>query len=164
MGDSLSELCNVLSGVPQGSVLGPLLLVIFINGLLVSIQFATPYIFADDTKCLHLIRSDDNSEKLQADINNVSEWSYSSDLPFNEAKFVHLCFWVKTTKHSIYVVNGKPIKQLLQHKDLGVTFSTDLNWTPHCNIITAKSYQTLGLIKRTFKTSCTEAKNNCILH
>jgi len=100
-----------------------------------------PYIFADNTKCLHLIRSDDDSEKLQADINNVSEWSYSSDLPFNEAKFVHLRFWAKTTtEHSTYIVNGKPIKQLLQHKDLGVTFSTDLNWTPHYNIITAKSY------------------------
>ena len=97
-------------------------------------------------------------KKLQTDINNAAEWSCSSILPFNETKFVHLRFWAKAIDHPIYAVNGKPIKQLQQHKDLGVTFSTDLNWAAHYKVITAKAYQTLGLIRRTFKTSCIEAK------
>ena len=51
------------------------------------------------------------------------------------------------------------IKQLQQHKDLGVTFSNDLNWAAHHKVITVIAYQTLGCITRTFKTGCsTEAK------
>ena len=57
----------------------------------------------------------------------------------------------KNTDHPSYVINGKSIKQLQQHKDLGVTFSIDLNWAAHHNVITVKAYQTLGLIRRTFK-------------
>ena len=56
IGNSMSTLCKVLSGVPQGSVLGPLLFVIFINNLPECIKFAIPFIFADDTKCLLAVR------------------------------------------------------------------------------------------------------------
>ena len=158
IGQSLSNLCNVLSGVPQGSVLGPLLFVIFINDLPSHIKFATPFIFADDTKCSYAIKSPEDIAKLQSDINYVTNWSHLSDLPFNEAKFVHLRFWSNATDNPTYVVNGKPIKQSQQHKDLGMTFSSDLNWTTHYKIIITKAYQTLGLIRRTFNTSNTEVK------
>ena len=153
--------------MPQGSVLGPLLFIIFINDLLNYIKSATPFIFADDTKCSHPIRSLEDVEKLQTDINNAAEWSYLSNFPFNETKFVYLRSWAKDTDHPSYVINGKSIKQLQQHKDLGVTFSIDLNWAAHHKVITVKAYQTSGLIRRTFKTGCsTEAKkklyNNCL--
>ena len=64
VGDSLSKLCNVLSGVLWGSVLRPLLFVIFINDLPEHIKFAIPFIFADDTKCLCEIRSAADTKKL----------------------------------------------------------------------------------------------------
>ena len=51
-----------------------------------------------------------------------------------------------------------------QHKDLGVTFSTDLHWTEHHNIIIAKAYQTLGLLHLTFNVSSIAAKNNYTSH
>ena len=160
IGESLSNLCNVLSGVPQGSVLGPLLFVIFINDLHSHIKFATPFIFADDTKCSYAIKSPEDVAKLQSDINYDTNWSHLSDLPFNEAKFVHLRFWSKATDN---LVNGKPIKQSQQHKDLGMTFSSDLNWTTHYKIIITKAYQTLSLIRHTFNTSNTEVKKKlCI--
>ena len=92
------------------------------------------------------------------DINYVTNWSHLSDLPFNEAKFVHLSFWSKATDNPTYVVNGKPINQSQQHKDLGMTFSSDLNWTTHYKIIVTKAYQTLSLIRRTSNTSNTEVK------
>ena len=82
-------------------------------------------------------------------------------LLFNEAKFVHVRFWAKPTfdlDTTTYSVNGKPIKQFLQHKDLGIIFSSNLNWTNHYQSITAKAYKILGLIRQTFKTNCIEAK------
>jgi len=110
VGDSFSNLCNFLSGVPLGSVLGPLLFVIFINNLPEHIQFANPFIFADDTKCLNEIRSDSDTEKLQTDINNAFNWSITSELFFNYSKFVHLRFWAKdTADHPLCNVNGHPI-------------------------------------------------------
>ena len=123
------------------------------------LSLQTPFIFADDTKCSHPIRSLEDVEKLQTDINNAAEWSYLSNLSFNETKFVYLRFWAKDTDHPSYVITGKSIKQLQQHKDLGVTFSVDLNWAAHHKVIAVKAYQTSGLIRRTFKTGCsTEAK------
>ena len=94
IGASNSALCKVLSGVPQGSVLGPLLFVIFINDLpqCTMIYSAIPFIFADDTKCLYW---PSNQQVIVTNFNNISTWSYTFNLLFNEAKFVHLCFWQK---------------------------------------------------------------------
>ena len=96
---------------------------------------------------------------LQQDINNISTWSYTFNLLFNEAKFVHLCFWQKSLLDTPrYAINGNLIRRMSQHKDLGVTFSTDLHWTEHYNNIIAKAYQTLGLLRCTFSVSSTAAK------
>ena len=159
IGTSNSAFCKVLSGVPQGSVLGPLLFVIFINDLPRCIHSATPFIFADDTKCLLASKSIRDNDKLQQDINNISIWSNASNLLFNESKFVHIHFWQETSLDTpSYAINGNTIRQASQHKDLGVTFSSDLHWTEHHKIITAKAYQTLGLLRCTFNVNRTVAK------
>ena len=90
-------------------------------------------------------------------------WSHSSYLLFNEAKFVHVHFWAKPPfdlDTTTYTVNGRPIKQLLQHKDLGIIFSSNLNWTDHYKTITTKVYIILGLIRRTIRVICIEAESN----
>ena len=87
--------------------------VLFINDLPQLIQSALPFVFADDTKCLLAIRSTDDIGKLQGDVNTTAMWSHSSDLLFNEAKFVHVHFWAKPPfdlDTTTYTVNGKPIK------------------------------------------------------
>ena len=96
--DSLSELCYVHSGVRHGSVLGPLLFVVFINDLPDFFQSATSFIYSDDTKLLQAIRSrsSEDTARLQSDINSASDWSISTDLLFNESKFIHLRYFSAT--------------------------------------------------------------------
>ena len=59
-----------------------------------------------------------------------------------------------------YTINNKFIEQKSFHKDLGITFTNDLNWAKHISTICAKAYQTLGFLHRTFKTNCIEAKKH----
>ena len=155
IGDSMSRLCKVLSGVPQGSVLGPLHFVIFIIDLPECIKSAIPFIFADDTRFLIAVGSKTDTDKLQEDINSAADWSHFTNLLFNIAKFFHIRFLPQPPFNpdtSVYFVNGNPIKTILQHKDLGITFTADLNWMEHYKIITTRAYQTLGLIRRTFRS------------
>ena len=83
------------------------------------------------------------------DINNISHWSRNTKLLFNEAKFIHLHFWPKaTTIPHTYTVNGKSILQKSTHKDLGIIFTSNLQWSEHYKSITAKAYLTLGEMMR----------------
>jgi len=104
IGISYSDLCNALSGVPQESVLGPILFVIFINDLPNIIQSAIPFIFADDTKCLQMIRSADDTQKLQSDINNACTWSSISNLPFDESNLSTFVSGQRTQLHTIQFI------------------------------------------------------------
>ena len=112
IGDNLSNLRKVLSGVPQGSILGPLLFGIFINDLPLSVDHSTPYLYADDTKYLNTISSPIDIQDLQNDLNNVSLWSLRWKLFFNENKFVHICFCSTNFNNT--------------RKDLGILYSHNL--------------------------------------
>ena len=81
-----SELLPVLSGVPQGSVLGPILFLVFINDLPDSILSSQVTLFADDTKCFKSVHSSLDSYSLQQDIHRLSLWSRQWTLNFNEQK------------------------------------------------------------------------------
>jgi len=113
------------------------------------IKFAMLFIFVDDTKCLITVRSTTDTDKLQEDINITTDWSHSTNLLFNIAKFSHICFLPKSSINPDTSVNGNLIKTI---------FTADLNWTEHYKIIIARAYQTLGLIRCTFRINCVEAK------
>ena len=157
---NLSNIRKVLSGVPQGSILGPLLFGIFINDLPLLVDHSTPYLYADDTKCLNTISSPTDIQDLQNDLNNVSLWSLRWKLFFNENKFVHIRFCSTISNNTTtYKINDMAIDCRLYHKDLSILYSHNLTWTEHYKHITAKSYNTLGLLRRTFKTNNIQAKN-----
>ena len=83
---AISSKLPVTSGVPQGSSLGPLLFIIFINDLPDSISYATPLLFADDTKCIKPISSVQDSISLQKDLDALNNWSLHWKLAFNNSK------------------------------------------------------------------------------
>ena len=88
MNKTASEIKNVTSGIPQGSVLGPILFVLYINDLPDIISEGTwIFLFADDTKIFREIRSDEDKVILQRDIDKMVEWSENWLLKFHPDKF-----------------------------------------------------------------------------
>ena len=114
----LSECVCAKSGIPQGSVLGPILFVIFINDLPFAIKNFCK-LFADDTKLYRTIRIEDDTTSLQDDINRLVNWSTMWQLPFNEQKCK--CIHIDNDKTSLsYQMNDHILENVKEIKDLGV--------------------------------------------
>ena len=87
-----------------------------------------------------------------------------STVPFHESNlFIYVSSRLQQPPPPTYTINGNPIKCLAQHKDLGVTFTSDFSRSAHYNNICTKAYQTLGLIRRTFQVNSAEAKKRLYL-
>jgi hypothetical protein len=84
-----SEWENVTSGIPQGSVLDPILFVIYINDLPDTVE-SDSYLFADDTKIFRIIKDEDDKEILQDDLTKLEEWSDKWLLKFHPEKCKHM--------------------------------------------------------------------------
>ena len=149
--NSNSCLLPVESGVPQGSILGPLLFIIYMNNIPDSVFYSNIYLFADDTKCFKRIIVKNEMDLLQSDINCLFNWSSTTHLSFHPSKSCHLSFNQKFP--TSYTINGTTINSLPIHKDLGVLISNNLEWSPHQDFVLTKAYKTLGLIRRTFSQS-----------
>ena len=110
---SCSNFLPVLSGIPQGSILWPLLFLLYINDSFPTVQFSHILSFADDTKCFKLIHKDQDTQQLQQDLDSLAKWSVDWNLIFNTNKFIHLSFNVRFT--TSYSVNGTPIASISKH-------------------------------------------------
>ena len=140
----LSAPLTVYSGVPQGSILGPLLFVIFINELPTIVQSTKLLLFADDTKC-YIASSLNGPALLQADIDHLYQWSISN-ISFNTSKCAFLRFGPPPDHagSSVYFANGQPLPWSTTHRDLGVLMSDDLSWSDHYSFIVSRALRTLG--------------------
>lgn len=152
---STSKWSDVTSGIPQGSVLGPLLFVIFINDLPDAVGCVTR-IFADDTKMYGIATTDNDREKIQEDIEKLSEWSDKWQLKFNTSKcsVMHLGWNNPNHSYSMKDNNGqqRQLETTEKEKDLGVLVDNKLTFHQHVNSAVGKANRVLGVIKRTFAT------------
>ena len=140
----------VLSGVPQGSVLGPLLFLIYVNDIPDSVPHSSAYLFADDTKVLKSIQSFNDSLDLQRDIDSLVEWCREWKLSLNEIKCAAVRYSLssKCTTQPTYTIKNILIKSSTTHCDLGIMVDQNLSWDKHYNHISFKAYRSLHFIRR----------------
>lgn len=145
-----SDWVDVLSGVPQGSVLGPLLFLIFINDFPMSVNCDTE-LFADDSVLYRLITSAIDCDELQDDLSCATSWcdSWKITLKTEKCEVLHLTKSKNPLLHQ-YEVNNKNLLTVNQHKHLGIWIESSLSWDYHINTICGKANRVLGLIRRTF--------------
>ena len=146
-----SERLPVTSGVPQGSLVGPLLFVIFINDLPDVIHEQTfTALYADDTKLHRTILSVKDCAILQQDLTSLNTWSRESNMKFNASKCKVLTITRKKTPvNHEYHLGDVNIQRVQEEKDLGVTITRNLTWDSHVMRIVLKANRMLGLLKRT---------------
>ena len=147
----LSTTLPVLSGVPQGSILGPVLFLIYMNDLPSVTTVSKSLLFVDDTKCFNNVSNTMDLVSLQQDLDFIARWSIQSSLKFNTTKSVHLSFKSKVT--TTFKLLDVPVVTNTTHKDLGIILSVDLSWDYHYEHITSKAYRMLGLLRHTFSKS-----------
>ena len=134
---------SVLSGVPQGSVLGPILFLIYINDLDDDIT-SKVLKFAVDTKVFRKIKSDADRQHLQDDLNKLIEWSEQMLFNFGKCKCLHTGHGNEDAQ---YTMGGTVLNTTLNEKDLGLTISAEMKVSEQCEIAAVKENQILGLIR-----------------
>ena len=148
-----SNWASVLAGVPQGSVLGPLLFLIYINDITDEVQSSDVRLFADDTILYMFI---DNpvlsAQALNEDLERISSWADQWLVKFSTPKTKTMQI-SKKKKHQVsppILMNGTRVNEVQSHKHLGVTISNNLTWNDHIEemVITAgKSLDILNALK-----------------
>ena len=151
---ALSELIRVLSSVPQGTVLGPVLFIILINDISDGIlsRLAT---FADDTRITRGIEDRNDTVILQDDLHRVYEWQETNNMQFNESKFQLLQYGSdKQLKEETHYVGpeGQRITAKDCVRDLGILMTNDATFTDHIDKAVKAAKQKCGWILRTFAT------------
>lgn len=139
---------TITSGVPQGSVLGPLLFNIFLNDLCILIS-SCKLSFADDLKFYRIIATKSDCELLQEDIEGLLIWCDNNGMRVNDKKCCIISFTRRENPlHFQYTMGAYLLKRVQSICDLGVTINSKLGFNDHVGIITAKAFSTLGFIRR----------------
>ena len=144
-----SNWMDVTSGVPQGSVLGPVLFLIYINDLESNLVGKVSK-FADDTKLCKGIKTDDDVECLRKDLDNLSLWSEDWQMKFNTEKCSVIHLGRKNEKQDYHLCDKK-LRASNKERDLGIITDENLNFSEQCNNAVRNANVILGMIKRTIQ-------------
>ena len=154
--NQISKKAKVQSGVPQGTVLGPILFLIMINSLSDSELESRISMFADDTRLSKEIRTEDDITQLQSDLDKVFTWQKAKNMDFNEDKFQHLPHGRSfrgsrnIPKGLYFSNNGNPIKIETSVRDLGIEISATLDFLTHINQACKRARDKVSWIYRSF--------------
>ena len=138
-----------MSGVPQGTVLGPLLFSLYINDISSDIE-SEIRLFADDCVCCREIKDEEDTMKLQRDIDRLDSWARKWGMRFQPVKCNMMQLTRKRIKkiHASYTLEGTDLENVESIKYLGVTITSDLRWNTHVSNVCTKAKRTLGFLRR----------------
>lgn len=154
-----SSFVNVKSGVPQGSVLGPSLFLVYINDLPNALT-SQARLFADDTAVYRMVTNDEEQNDLQQDLQRLEVWENSWDMKFHPTKCCALSVTRRnTTIQSQYRIHDHVLEKVNNVKYLGVTIQQNMNWDGHVNAVYNKANKTLGFLRRNLKISSRTIKD-----
>ena len=152
---NFSDWADIASGIPQGSVLGPILFLVYINDLPSCVTDCRVKIFADDTKLYKEIQSESDCSVLQSNIENIYEWSRKWQLRFHPDKCHVLRIGCSHPEFCYGMLDSegkhRSLEVVTSEKDLGVIVDSDLVFREHVSQIVKKANCTLGIIRRSFR-------------
>ena len=153
----------MLSGVPQGTVLGPLLILAYINDLPDSLRSSEARLFADDSLLYLTVNGAKGNNLLQEDLSALEDWERAWQMSFNPSKctIIRITSGKKRKKsafQSSYTLHSQVLEVTDASKYLGVKVTDDLTWSKHISEVAGKANQTLGFLRRNFKQCTKEVK------
>ena len=156
-----SSTSPVALGVPQGTVLGPLLFLVYINDLPSRVK-ATKRLFADDCFLYRIINSREDPQALQEDLDALQQWEKDWLMSFNPDK----CEVIRITKKrkpidAKYTIHSKKLGHTKNAKYLGVLISDTLSWNAHVDTVTKKANNTTAFLHRNLSNCPQHIKDNC---
>ena len=152
----------VQSGVPQGSVLGPLMFLLFINDLPEYVENSRVRLFADDCVLYRTVSEQEDATSLQEDLDALQKWESDWKMEFHPQKCQLLRITNKknTIKHN-YKIHGHTLEEVDAAKYLGVTLHKTLSWNTHIQNITNKANKTRAFIQRNLHAAPPQTKERC---
>ena len=158
-----SKPTNVLSGVPQGTVLGPLFFLVYINDISKNLTPGTKIrLFADDSLLYRTIKSTKDCEILQKDLNTLQKWEKLWKMEFHPGK-CHL-LQISNKKSPInftYKIHNTPLSKVDSAKYLGIIIDSKLNWKKQYSSMILACKQTLSFIRRNLPKASANVKEIC---
>ena len=155
--NALSSWSPISSGVPQGSVLGPILFSMIVDSFRPASGNSSVIKYADDITILHFVRSSSDDE-LQKEWENAIAWSSANRLPLNLTKCKILDIVTKNTisVRPVVTFEGNALPQVDTLKILGVTFSSDLKWNIHVRNVVSKASSRIYIIRNLKRSDCSK--------
>ena len=144
---TLSSPAAVLSGIPQGTVLCPLLFLTYINDLPDAVQHCSARPFADDSLLYRRIKDQQDKALLQEDLDSLKEWEHTWQIEFNPSKCSVILIMPNEQRKvltSSYLLHRQTLETTSASKYLGITISSDLSWSTHVQDVTARGNRTVG--------------------
>ena len=154
---------DVLSGVPQGTVLGPLLFLLHINDLPAHVK-SIIRLFADDCLLYRKIKDEQDLQILQDDLASLEIWAESWGMKFNASKcYIMSLHRTRKPLTKFYQLNGHILQQVSDNPYLGLMIRDDLQWSTHISKTCAKANSTLGFIRRNLRNCNTHFKQTAYI-
>lgn len=150
---TLSDIVPVKSGVPQGSVLGPLFFLLYINDIVANLSVEVR-LYTDDCVLYEEITTEEDQLRLNGDFNKVVDWCKQWQMCINFEKIVYMRVTLKK-KPLIYCYGTEdvPLSGVTHYIYLGLYITSDLSWSKHLDTVLAKCHRELFFLRRALKLS-----------